>query len=97
MMVFEHTHVVMPHCDLIIHANEEDVVDAWMLEVVETSGDQATHLLQIVKLQFVLHPAFSCEVVKGLANVSCVRLVVVSNVLVASSESAQKAHQVSKV
>ena len=45
MMVLEHTQVVVPHSDLIIHGHEEDIVDAWMLEVVETRGDQATHLI----------------------------------------------------
>lgn len=95
-MVFKHARVIMPHCDLIINADEEDIIDTWMLEVVETGGDKAAHLLQIVKLHLLLHTTFCDEVVKGLANVSCVRLVVIRNVLVAISETTQEVHQVSK-
>jgi len=38
-MVFKYTHVIMPHCYLIIHAHQEDVIDSRMLEVMESSGD----------------------------------------------------------
>ena len=47
-MVFEHADIIVSHCDLIIHVDKEDVIDAWVLKIVQCGADVAAHLLQIV-------------------------------------------------
>ena len=47
-MVFEHADIIVSHCDLIIHVDKEDIIDAGVLKVVQCSAYVAAHLLQIV-------------------------------------------------
>ena len=45
MVVLEHADIVVSHCNLIIHVDEEDVIDSGVLEVVKRRRNDAAHLL----------------------------------------------------
>lgn len=45
MVVLQHADIVVSHCNLIIHVDEEDVIDSGVLEVVKRRRNDAAHLL----------------------------------------------------
>ena len=49
-MVLQHACIVVSPGYLIIHVDQEDIVDTRVLEIVQSSRDQATHLLKVVQL-----------------------------------------------
>ena len=96
-MALQHAYIVVPNSYLIVHVDEEDVVDAWVLEVVQRGGNDAAHLLQAVQLESIFQAALVDEVIKCLANIRRVRLIVVSQTLVPSRQMPDKTEQFIKI
>lgn len=83
VMVLQHAYIIMPNCYLIICSDQEGIGDAGVLKIVQGSTDVATHLLQVVQLNFIFDTTIHCKVVECLADISGVRLVVICYTLVA--------------
>ena len=83
----------MPHCNLIIHVDKEDIIDARVLIVVKGCRNYAAHLLQVIQLEQLLHSTFCCEVVERLADVSSMCLIVVGYSFVSRCQVPHEAHQ----
>ena len=64
-----------------------------MLEVVQSCANYATHLLQAIQLELVLHAALGHEVVESLADVGSVRLIMVSDALVSGGQLPHEAQK----
>lgn len=97
MVILEHAHIVVPHRNLVVHVNQEDIVDAWVLEIVQGCTYVTAHLLEVVKFNLIFDSTIDSKVVKGLADIRSVRLVVVSDNLVPSCQTSHEAHEVCKV
>ena len=93
MMVLKHAYIVVPHGNLIIHVDKEDVVDAWVLEVVQGRGNYAAHLLEAVQLELVFHATLSHEIIKRLADIRSVRLIVISYTFISRGKMSHEVHQ----
>ena len=60
---------------------------------MQSCANYATHFFKAIQLELVLHAALGDEVVESLADVGCVRLVMVSYALVAGGEVPHEAHK----
>ena len=45
VMVLQHTVIIVPHRNLIVHTHQEGIVDPWMLKIMQSCADIAAHLL----------------------------------------------------
>ena len=97
VMVLQHASIVVPDCLFIIHIDKEDGVDTRMVVIVQGSGYQAACLLQVVKLKEVFQATFDREVVESLADISRVRLVVISDALVSHCQSLYEVDEIVEV
>ena len=68
-----------------------------MLEVVQGCGDYTAHLLEAVQFELIFHAALGHEVVESLANIRCVRLVVICYTFVPCGEMSHEAHQFTEI
>lgn len=97
VMVLKHAVIVVSHCNLIVHAHQEGIVDTWMLKIVQSCADVAAHLLQIVQLNPIFHTPIHSKVVEGLADIGGMRLIVISYSLVSCAQFPNEAHQTCEV
>lgn len=96
-MVFKDACIVVTDSDSVIHTDQENVVNAWVLKVVKCCGHETTHLLQVIHLELLLHASFDAEVVESLANICRVSLVMISDILVAICKRPDEVHQIAEV
>lgn len=96
-MVFEHADIIVSHCDLIIHVDQKDIIDARMLKIVQCGANIAAHLLQIVKSNYIFDPCIHREVVECLADIRCVRLIMIRDSFISTCQFAYEAHQARKI
>ena len=93
VVILKHADIVVPHGNLIIHIDQEDVIDTGVLEIMQSCANNATHLLETIELELVFHATFGHKVVESLANVGSMRLVMVSNALVTCGEIPYETHE----
>lgn len=68
-----------------------------MVVIVQGSGYQTACLFQVVKLKEVFQATFDREVVESLADISRVRLVVISDALVSHCQSLHEVEEIVEV
>ena len=91
-MILQNTCIIVAHCDLVIHVDEECIINARMLEVMHGCWNKTAHLLKIIQFEYFFHSSVYSEVVESLANVRCMSLIVVGDILIASLEGSHKVH-----
>ena len=68
-----------------------------MLKVVQCGADVAAHLLQIVKPNSIFDPCIHREVVECLADVGCVRLIMICDSFISTCQLAYETHQAREI
>ena len=97
VVILKDAYIVMAGCHIIFHVDKVGWVDAWMLKIVHRCGNQAAQLLKIVHLKQVFDAAFDWKVVEGLADVRCMRLVVIWDPLIAHCQGSCEIDQFNEV
>ena len=93
MVILQNAHIIVSDSYLIIHQDEEGIVDTGVLVVMQRGRHQTAHHLQVIHLQLLFHATLCSIVVEGLTDISCVGLVVICDLLVACGEIPDEADQ----
>ena len=97
MVAFKDAYVVVSDCLQILHVNQEDISDTWMLKVVNGSRDVGSNAFKVVQLDCLPYFSFCQEEVEGLTKVSRVSFIMISDLFIAVLDDSNKVHELIEV